>query len=304
MKKLKNNSSHKKITGLFLGFLFVSVGTYNSIVVNSDSFMDSEGSRFVKRLDEMNGVVVIGRKLAHQGNWVKVTDNALPVHINTQVTSIVHSNNSASTEAQPEFKPAISEDMNLNVVEIFNAKKFPQPLKSGEFSGSLSTKEGILENLDVKLPNGESIQISGAEMSGNVFEYDQDGSVYSGMIYEITKNSFMVTLTNGPFEGTRMKFDNASAVEESFGQEGSEQVGTNVEVAEYEPVVNDDGTQMEVGQFGTIVQPAPAPVLAQDAPVENSDVQYVDSNEVEAQTQQVPENESYGFNFEQQAEVI
>jgi hypothetical protein len=279
------------------------------------------------RLDEINGEVTVGRKLAHQGHWVKVGKNkevipfAQPV-----VENRVQFQQAATEEVLPEIKAAITEEMNLDIVEIFNAKKYPKPLKAGEFNGSLSASNGTLDSLSVNLPNGESIQISSAEMNGNVFEYDQDGMVYSGMIYEITKGSYMVTLTNGPYEGTRMKFQSAIS-QEVENQEASEinpeniaNVDNGQNNSEFQPVMNDDGTQMEVGQFGN---PGPAgdqqmaqpeqPIQEQAESVaevqtveeqpnydQQTDVQPIDPQENETQIQVVPENENYGFNFEQQ----
>ena len=43
-------------------------------------------------------------------------------------------------------------------------------------------------------------------MNGNVFQYDYAGEIYSGMLYQVDPKSFMVTLTNGPLEGTRLRF--------------------------------------------------------------------------------------------------
>ena len=61
-------------------------------------------------------------------------------------------------------------------------------------------------SLNVSLPNNESVTVSFSEMNGNVFEYDIDGEVYSGMLYQVDQTAYMVTLTNGPLEGTRLRF--------------------------------------------------------------------------------------------------
>jgi hypothetical protein len=50
------------------------------------------------------------------------------------------------------------------------------------------------------------IEISFSEMTGNTFEYDLNGQIYSGLMYQVDQNSYMITLTNGPLEGTRLRF--------------------------------------------------------------------------------------------------
>ena len=43
-------------------------------------------------------------------------------------------------------------------------------------------------------------------MTGNTFEYDLNGEIYAGMMYQVDQGSYMITMTNGPLEGTRLKF--------------------------------------------------------------------------------------------------
>jgi hypothetical protein len=66
----------------------------------------------------------------------------------------------------------------------------------------------------VSLPNGEGLDVSFSEMTGNVFEYDVDGEVYSGMMYQVDQHAYMVTLTNGPLEGTRLRFSSTQSLED------------------------------------------------------------------------------------------
>ena len=103
-------------------------------------------------------------------------------------------------------EPVISTSLDLKLVELFNVKKYKKPLTSNQFTGELYTANGIIETLSVQLPDNEEIDISFAQMTGNVFNYEFDGTSLSGMMYEVSKGTYMVTLTNGPFSGTRMKF--------------------------------------------------------------------------------------------------
>mgnify|MGYP001139078339 CR=1 FL=1 len=293
-------SQFKQSTVGLLAFAFVAMGTYNSFVVNSDAFMDSQNVRFVKRLDELNGLMTSGRKLADNGEWIKLRNAPKPQHAPVVQDQVVVSNAApispaAVSEAAPEktAQAAIKEELSLELSEVFNAKKYAQAPKAGEFGGSLSSNNGVIESMSVNLPGGESISISVAEMAGNVFEYELEGQTLSGMMYQMDKTSYMVTLTNGPHEGTRLKFIGEPAAEEDFGNNSTEVAENNAPEqveqliqaeeapAEYAAVANDDGTQMAVGSFGNEAAPM-------EAPVEQTDVA---QNEVPA-----PEG-GYGFNF-------
>ena len=295
---MKSSKFKQSAVGL-LGFAFVAMGTYNSLVVNSDSFMDSQNVRFVKRLDELNGFMTSGRQLADNGEWIKLRNARKPLASPVVQDQVAVSNAAPESapvaEGGPEMtaQAAIKEELNLELSEVFNAKKYAQAPKAGEFSGTLTSNNGVIESMSVSLPNGESVSVSVAEMAGNVFEYEIDGQTLSGMMYQMDKTSYMVTLTNGPHEGTRLKFS-GQAVEEDIGNNATEVAGNNspeqVEQpiqaeeapAEYAAVANDDGSQMPVGSFGNEAAPM-------EAPAEQTDVA---QNEVPA-----PEG-GYGFNFD------
>ncbi len=292
-------SQFKQSTVGLLAFAFVAMGTYNSFVVNSDAFMDSQNVRFVKRLDELNGLMTSGRQLADNGEWIKLRNARKPLPAPVVQDQVAVSNAAPASDAPVNDAPemtaqaAIKEELNLELSEIFNAKKYAQAPKTGEFNGTLTSNNGVIESMSVSLPNGESVSISVAEMAGNVFEYDLDGQTLSGMMYQMDKTSYMVTLTNGPHEGTRLKFS-GPAPEEEFGNETTqvadnataEQIEQPVQAeeapSEYAAVANDDGTQMPVGSFGNEAAPM------ESAP-EQTDVA---QNEVPA-----PEG-GYGFNFD------
>lgn len=241
---MKKTQTTKRKALTILAMAFVVTGTYNSVMVNSDEFMDGNNVQFIKRLDEVNGVVQVGRRLANQTEWVKLVSKSPK-----QVIAQAAAGSEASASAHVS-EAAITKELNLELTEVFNAKKFPQGTK--DFKGSLAARDGVLESIQVSLPEGESFQVAFSEMTGNVFTYDIDGQELSGMMYQMDENAYMVTLTNGPFEGTRLKF--SAAQEEQLGNDGKDFVEETVEVAQaeqaFEPILNDDGTQTEVGQFG------------------------------------------------------
>lgn len=303
---MKSFNLRRTTTGL-LAFAFVAVGTYNSVVVNADGFMDSHNVRFVKRLDEMNGVLKSGRQLANNGEWVKLRAPVKPRLAQAEkpkltdevAVSAAASGAPAAIEPAPEgtAPAAIKESLSLELAEVFNAKKYPQGAKSDQFSGTLSANDGVIESISVSLPGNESFSVSFSELTGNVFEYEIDGQTLSGMMYQMDKTSYMVTLTNGPFEGTRLKFNGQPSGEEDLGN-NSEQVAENnapEQEPEFQPVTNDDGTQLAVGSFGNEAQPLEVPEQVLQGAEGASDVA---QNDVPA-----PEG-GYGFNFDQQPTTL
>jgi hypothetical protein len=222
MKPIRNTK--KVIAVLSFGFL-MATGTYNAIVINSESSISGTDVRFVKRLDEVYGVVESKRVVAASIQWqklsVKQTSQVRKQELaNTMVPKFDKQDNS---QPAPEVtQAAVQDELNLSLTEVINPKKWQQGLTSSQFNGSLSTNNGVIETLNVSLPNGEGLSVSFSEMTGNVFEYDFDGELYSGMMYQIDQNSYMVTLTNGPLEGTRLKFSGEASLEQLQQQEESQ----------------------------------------------------------------------------------
>lgn len=197
---------------------FLCLGIVNAFIINHQS--DFTGITYVKGLDEMYGNVQPGRILATNSSWKKI-ENA---ELNNTVA--YHEANSA----QGEPAPAIGEDLQLELVEVINPKLWSQGLPSTDFSGDLATSRGTIESLTVTLPGKEEISVSFAEMTGNVFEYDYAGEIYSGMLYQVDPKSYMVTLTNGPLEGTRLRFvsefsDEQIEIGQTLKEEHNVQVG-------------------------------------------------------------------------------
>ena len=202
------NSSRQILAGLTFGFLVVT-GTYNAIVINSESAINGSNVRFAKRLDEVYGVVVSKREVAASMQWQKLSIKQASV-VREQIAKAdkVLQPSSVREDAPVEViaEAAVKEDLNLSLTGVINPKKWQQGLNNTQFSGSLSTNQGVIESLNASLPNGEGVSVSFSEMTGNVFEYDFNGELYSGMMYQESEQAYVVTLTNGPLEGTRLTF--------------------------------------------------------------------------------------------------
>jgi hypothetical protein len=271
------SNSRQIIAGLAMGFLVVT-GTYNAIVINSESAISGDSIRFIKRLDEVYGVVASKREVANSMPWQKLSvKQAAIFKSKIQNNDQPLQQSSASDQAPSEVaaQAAVQEDLNLSLTGVINPKKWQQGLNATQFNGSLSTNQGVIESLSVSLPNGEGLSVSFSEMTGNVFEYDFNGELYSGMMYQDNQNSYVVTLTNGPLEGTRLTFTGEASVENIAQQEEAQRT-----LAENSDV--DAGMQQEQ----EIAQPDPAAL-------ENSEM-----NDAYAQEQGQIE-QAQGFNFEQ-----
>lgn len=225
-------SKYRGMAFIASGF-FVMVGTYNAVVINSESSLYGSDVKFVKRLDEMYGVTVPGRDAASV-NWQKIgsapSPRVIAIAPNKFIAQSVSTVDSASSYSDEPAPPtaAVQEELSLNLVEVLNPKKWANGLPNNQFSGSLTTNNGVIESLSVSLPNGEGVSVSFSEMTGNVFEYDLGGELYSGMMYQVDQNSYMVTLSNGPLEGTRLRFLAESGEEQEQPQQNiAENVGGN-----------------------------------------------------------------------------
>lgn len=206
------NYKHKKKAFIFVfASFFTLVGTYNAVVINSQSLLSSSDVKFTKRLDELYGVSTPGRLVAanhKEAKWIKLENGQKQVQQQQLITQSVSYSNSASDSTEIDAAPAaVQEDLSLSLVEVINPNKWKNGLTANDFSGALTTNNGVIESLLVSLPNNEGVSISFAEMSGNVFEYDINGEIYSGMIFQNDQYSYMITLTNGPLEGTRLRFN-------------------------------------------------------------------------------------------------
>lgn len=270
------------MAGLTFGF-FVVTGTYNAIVINSESSIHGSDVRFAKRLDEVYGVIVSKREVANSMSWQKISVKQAALYKKEVSTlsdkQLQTSSLSLAADAPSEValsQAAVKEELNLSLAQVMNPKKWQQGLNNSQFSGSLATNNGVIESLNVSLPNNEGLSVSFSEMSGNVFEYDFNGELYSGMMFQEDENSYVVTLTNGPLEGTRLTFKGEASVDQQVQMEESQRA-----LAE--------NNQAEAGQ--NVAQ-------LEEAPVEDLGAQDMLAQE-QGQQEMLPD-QAQVFNFDQQ----
>lgn len=253
--KLRQNSK-QILSGLAFGFL-VFTGTYNAVVINSESSILSTDTRFAKRLDEVYGALESKREVAAAMNWQKLSvKQAAQVRAaNPSFQKEQQQSSTASVEQQAP--PAITEALSLVLADVSNPNLWKAPLTNSDFTGSLSTKDGSIESLvaDVK---GNRVEVSFAELEGNTFTYDLDGMLYTGMLYQDAAK-YAVVLTNGPLAGTRMVFENEQSYEDLQQKEES------MRLAAETPEMNQEAAPQEVAQSEPVYQDAPTPEQIQNA---------------------------------------
>ena len=210
-------------------FLFTVIGTYNSLVIDSQSILDQSKHSLVKRLDQ-EGLNRPARMMASTVKWQKIR----PISPQKQIAKIHAKSDDSSIESMPADS-VVSENLNLILVEVINPQRFKDGLSNNDFSGMLTTSGGQIETLEVSLPEGLGVSVSYSEINGNVFEYESGGEIQGGMLYQVDQNAYMVSFTAGPMAGTRLRFQSSELLEEAsrepesqladvgqFGQEGFE----------------------------------------------------------------------------------
>jgi len=208
-------------------FLFTVIGTYNSVVIESESSLDSAKYTLVKRLDH-EGINRPARVVASTVKWQKLR----PMAPQKQVAQVPRIASAPEKNQLPEIQ---MEDLKLQLVEVINPDKFKDGLSSEELSGFLTTNGSQIETLEIALPEGLGISLSYSEISGNVFEYEMNGETFSGLLYQVDRQAYMVSFTAGSLAGTRLRFQSTEAIEAGyqveelahvdvgqFGQEGYE----------------------------------------------------------------------------------
>ena len=218
-------------TGFMFTFLMF-MGIYNSVQVNSSSFMQQTTDiRFIKRLDEIKGKVTLGRMAASTVKWESLSDlkkieenKDKPVIQKVETVSKV--DESLAQNLIPE--PAVDADLNMKLSNVF----FKKPLKDGSFLGSAKTVDGVIEEVYVELPGGKIIEINTRDrMVGNVFQYEDTVTreLKSGMFYEVKKGTYMITLTNdSEYAGLRLEFKAENNAEVAYGDEYNQDINWGI----------------------------------------------------------------------------
>jgi hypothetical protein len=197
-------------------------------------------------------VIKAGRSLAATAEWKKLPSSPVAAASQTAGSTLSHVVASAPASEVATDTASIQESLNLSLVEVANPQWKNDELS--KFSGALVTNNGVIESLNASLGDGKNIDISFSEMTGNTFEYDYNGEVFTGMMYQVDMNAYMISLSNGPLEGTRMRFSGQKSNPETQAEESQNYLAENHNV--------------EIGNFGEESAEPVAEATAQATPVD------------------------------------
>lgn len=244
MKTTKKVASWTFIVG---GLIFFVWGSMNSPVLNKAAFNQNKFDiKFAKRLDEMNGEIVMGRMAASLGNtskWSKISTATIK-----QTVKKIEAAPAKEVVETPVAEPAITDNLSLTLSGGLYDKK-PLDDKSS-FYGSARIANGVIEEITVGLPDGAELEIhtSNERLNGNVFTYEDAGTgeMRSGLLYKVKDGVYMVTLTNDSvYPGLRLEFKTDAVIEQSFEKQNqnwayddsnSNQQGETVEQAQNDQI--------------------------------------------------------------------
>ena len=217
MKTYKRFGTWSLLVG---GLTFFVWGSMNSQVVDQRAFMQNKFDiKFAKRLDEMNGEIVMGRMAASldKSKWSKISTASIKkTAAKLKAEPVEKVVEKAET---PVAEPAITDNLELTLSGGLYAKK---PLKDkSSFYGSARIANGVIEEITVGLPDGAQIDIrtSNERLNGNVFTYEDAGTgeMRSGLLYKVKEGVYMVTLTNDSvYPGLRLEFKTDAVIEQNF----------------------------------------------------------------------------------------
>lgn len=181
-------------------------GAYNSMLMSDNSFMTEVSEiKFAKRLDEINGNIVVGR-MAASTTWHQMQAPKKVEEIKEEIAPQKQEAKEEVVEVAQIPEPAITDDLELSLSNVFHKK----PLAKGAFSGSARAVDGVVEEINVNLPDGNVISINTRDrMAGNVFTYEdpETRERKSGIFYEVKEGTYMINLTNDSrYAGVRMEF--------------------------------------------------------------------------------------------------
>lgn len=205
----------------FLGLTVIGAGLFGlasmaTYSIKSEDFMNDNEIKFVKRIDELNGHMVRSvaslkpMNLFKEDKKVEIKPqmiNAKPALSFKAPVATLERGSMIKADNAPKVKAAISLDLDCALTEVYSPKKYKNALTKNQFEGSLRTANGVIESLEVRLPNNEVISIDNSKMVGNLFSYNLNGEKFNGMIFTTDNKNFMVSLTDGPFADTRFKFE-------------------------------------------------------------------------------------------------
>lgn len=202
---------------LLITLAIIISGVHNSLDFNQNSFEYDEFAHIKSLEDLTDDMEIAQNKKSFQ------FDKSQPVAKKIIAKKKVSKKTTKAKVAESVMEEApayIQDDISLDLIEYYNPNKFSSILKVGEgnnsVTGVLEAANGVVEKIDVTLPDGESLFVEYGEMKENRFNYTVNGAKLRGIIYKIDAQSYMVSLDEGPYAGTRMKFKNSRELDTTY----------------------------------------------------------------------------------------
>ena len=205
---------------IFASILIIIIsGVNNSIEMNTADFMGTKKAE-AKKVTELTDVMSLASKMGDYTIDSEITPAQIAKAQRVKISFDVNNKRRPERVEQKEAPQSayIQEEISLEIAEYFHPAKFEGQVLKVEnqelpVSGTLEASSGVIERLDVTLPDGESIFIEYASMTQNRFKFSSsDGDQYRGIMYKIDAITYMVSLEEGPHKGTRLKFKNLDDV--------------------------------------------------------------------------------------------
>ncbi len=185
-------------------------GLWNSYKIQKGSDLSLNNQDL--RLDEINEHYVAGSAPVK----ASVVLTAKPAKkavakIQAQIASVV-----SSVEAQEvELAPVVTQDVTMQLVEYFNPNDIGGVKFEDKVSGEIEFANGAIASMNVTLEDGKTISFGSEKLNGNMFSYTVGNAEYRGMVYPVDATSYMLNLSEGPYAGVRIKFQDKSQVSQT-----------------------------------------------------------------------------------------
>lgn len=206
-------------TFITLAIMIIIVsGVKNTIEMNSSALSNQE-SLSLKTVDQLTDDMSLANAKGSFRFKRKVTQKKLgKIKVKKSVNSSPRIKR--IEQIKTETTSYIQDDLSLELVEFYNPNKYSAIVKTSNTEmnvfGSLEAANGVIESIDVTLPDGENLSVEYGEMNQNRFKYTIDGEPLRGIIYKIDALTYMVSLDEGPYAGTRMKFKNIQDLDTTY----------------------------------------------------------------------------------------
>lgn len=206
-------------------FLFITAvaasGVYNTLEMNSKEFLNfgmKNQTEVIEFSSEEFDLEVEKKSYQFEKSNVLNFKREAPQFKKVDLPKAVKTveNNDIAND-EPAY---IQEDISLHLIEYYNPNKFSTILKVGDntspVNGVLEAANGVVEKIDITLPDGESLFVEYGEMKENRFTYTAHGEKLRGIIYKVDAKTYMVSLDEGPHAGTRMKFQDSRDLDTTY----------------------------------------------------------------------------------------